>query len=261
MILNLYNNSIFTSPTTSFSSLQTLANSLFPVSTNFELVRIGKNSDGGYLVPNDFDNIAACFSPGVEQNSSFEIDLLSKTGIQSHLADLSVSAPPSNFKPKSFTQKYLGAVNNSTHFTLDKWMEEQDELAHNKDLLLQMDIEGDEYLSILSINEELLSKFRIIIIEMHHIECWSNPLIFNFVEAFFNKILKNFHVVHNHPNNHGKLLNLNGFIAPQFMEITFLRKDRSPPIGYCREFPHSLDRPCFSGNPELILPINWHYNA
>ena len=78
------------------------------------------------------------------------------------------------------------------------------------------------------------------------------------VEVFFKKLLNNFHIVHNHPNNHGKLLNLNGFVVPQFMEMTFLRKDRSPIEGYSNEFPHALDRPCYAGHPEIALPSNWH---
>ncbi len=257
MRLDLFTNNIFSSSITSQSRLQQLANSLHPVKTKFELVRIGKDSDGGYLMPNDMSSIAACFSPGVEQNSTFEIDLLYKSGIQSHLADLSVDGPPSNFFPKSFTKKFLGPVNNNTHMTLEKWIIEREENLHNQDLLLQMDIEGDEYTTILATRDEILTRFRIIIIELHHIEGWGNPYIFSIVESFFNKLLNNFYIVHNHPNNHGKILNLNGFIVPQFMEMTFLRKDRSPSEGFCNQFPHHLDHPCYSGNPEIVLPSKW----
>ena len=31
-----------------------------------ELVRLGGNNDGGYLLPNDLEGITACFSPGVD---------------------------------------------------------------------------------------------------------------------------------------------------------------------------------------------------
>lgn len=124
MILNLYENSIFTSSAINQTRLQKLAQSLHPVTTQHDLIRIGKNSDGGYLVPNDLLNIAACFSPGVEQNSTFEIDLQNRYGINSHLADLSIDAPPSNFTPKSFTKKFLGPINNDTHITLEKWIKE-----------------------------------------------------------------------------------------------------------------------------------------
>ena len=32
---------------------------------SIELVRVGGENDGGYLVPNNFENIQYCFSPGV----------------------------------------------------------------------------------------------------------------------------------------------------------------------------------------------------
>jgi hypothetical protein len=36
-----------------------------PVITEHELMRLGADHDGGYLIPNDLDGITACFSPGV----------------------------------------------------------------------------------------------------------------------------------------------------------------------------------------------------
>lgn len=38
----------------------------YPLTTNIELIRVGSNFDGGYLVPNDLQGIEACFSPGVD---------------------------------------------------------------------------------------------------------------------------------------------------------------------------------------------------
>ena len=121
-----------------------------------------------------------------------------------------------------------------------------------------MDIEGGEYLTLLAAPQALLKRFRIMVIEIHDIECWAYPLFFNTVEAMFEKILTDFYPVHNHPNNHGALLNLNGFSAPQFFEITFLRKDLSEVTGYCREFPHPLDNACYKSRNELPLSGNWY---
>ena len=36
-----------------------------------ELIRLGSNNDGGYLVPNDLKGISACFSPGVDTKIEF----------------------------------------------------------------------------------------------------------------------------------------------------------------------------------------------
>lgn len=255
--LNLYQNGLYLEIATPLLRLKQLAYAMRPLITKFPLIRIGSDHDGGYLIPDDLSDISACFSPGVEVNSSFELDLLQKTGIGSHLADYSVDNPPANFKPKSFTKKFIGPNNNSTHTTLESWVKAQVEYQLEKDFLLQMDIEGGEYLAVLATPQELLLRFRILVLEIHNVECWAHPLFFTTVESMFEKILSDFHVVHIHPNNHGALLNLNGFTAPQFFEITLLRKDRSPALGYCQDFPNSLDSPCYQSRDELVLPEFW----
>lgn len=240
------------------SMLFDLARKIRPVKTKFELVRIGGIDDGGYLLPNDLEDIAACFSPGVAETASFEMDLQQKKGIGSHLADYSVDHPPMNFKPNSFTKKYIGTVNNDVYMTLDKWVREQNEFATGKDLILQMDIEGWEYPTLLSVSDEILKRFRVIVLEIHDIESWGHPPFFRMVDAFFSKLLQHFHVMHNHPNNFCGVINMGGFEAPRVIEITLLRKDRSEALGYCDKFPHPADAPNVTSYKDLPLPACWY---
>lgn len=46
-----------------------------PYDLGYELIRIGSENDGGYLVPNILDEINTCISPGVGHTNSFEKDL------------------------------------------------------------------------------------------------------------------------------------------------------------------------------------------
>jgi hypothetical protein len=39
------------------------------------MIRLGREADGGYLVPDDLSGIVACFSPGVDVIAAFELDL------------------------------------------------------------------------------------------------------------------------------------------------------------------------------------------
>jgi hypothetical protein len=39
-----------------------------PIESGHPLVRLGGPKDGGYLVPDDLDGIAFCFSPGVSDS-------------------------------------------------------------------------------------------------------------------------------------------------------------------------------------------------
>lgn len=239
------------------SRLQQIAKSLRPVRTQFQLQRYGGVSDGGYLLPDDFEGIKTCFSPGVDTNASFELAIQSRKGIESHLADYSIDGPPISLSPKSFLKKYIGVLDDEVYTTLDTWVRGTDEFGSGEDMLLQMDIEGGEYTSLLGVSEVVLKRFRIMVVEIHDIETWGDPRFFQMVEAFFLKITRHFWVVHNHPNNCCGLVNLGGFLAPRVFELTFLRKDRADPLGYCELFPHTLDRPNLAHQADLVLPLNW----
>ena len=253
----LFEQGIYIEKMTPSEKLIELIKKLYPVRTKYEMVRVGAENDGGYLLPDDFEGILSCFSPGVDVNASFEIDLFKTKGINSHLADYSVSGPPMEFSPLSFTKKFLGTINDETHITIDSWVRRQTEFGLLGDFILQMDIEGHEYLSLLGCSEELLNRFRIIAIEIHDVESWGQASFFSFVETFFKKLLKNFHVVHNHPNNCCGLVNLGGVLAPRVFELTLIRKDRSGDQGYINIFPHPLDRGNLTDRSDLVLPINW----
>jgi hypothetical protein len=248
---------IFVEKMTHQAALVALARALRPVATQYPLIRVGGANDGGYLLPDDFQGIDVCFSPGVGDLADFESDLLKRSGILSHLTDGSVAAAPQTLRAKSFMQKFLGAHDSERHITLDSWMKGVEDLSTGQDYILQMDIEGGEYASILATPEEQLKRFRLMVIEIHDVEAWGCPTLFKLVRQFFAKILKNFVVVHNHPNNCCGLVNLGGFIAPQVFELTFHRKDRVTPSGYASTFPHPLDRANLSTREDLVLPRNW----
>lgn len=240
--------------------IKNLIKKLYPIRCEHQLIRFGSSYDGGYLVPDDLEGINICFSPGVDVNASFETDILNKRGIASHLADFSVDGPPANFNPASFTKKYLGCVNDEKFITLDNWVRSQKSIHSQEDFMLQMDIEGGEYLSILGVSEEVLKKFRIIVVEIHHVEAWSQKLFFEIVESFFEKLLKYFYVIHNHPNNFPGIVNIGGIEAPRVFELTLIRKDRVNQITYCSDFPHPLDSPNVLSKPSITLPKNWYFN-
>lgn len=255
---DLFRRGVFIEQLTTPDELSSLITRLHPVQSPAELVRVGADADGGYLVPDDLADITACFSPGVETNASFEMDLMCKAGIPSHLADYSVDAPPPGFSPHSFTKKYLGAHNDEQYMSLDSWVKGSEQFAAGGDFLLQMDIEGGEYATILGASEEVLNRFRILVIEVHKIDSWGHPNFFNIVvKPFFDKLLKHFVVVHNHPNNNCGIVNLGGVLAPRVFELTLLRKDRSNTSEYVTQLPHRLDRPNVPYNLDLLLPINW----
>lgn len=253
---DLFSRGIFVDPIVPIARLQALAHRIRPVATNVPLLRIGAEEDGGYLIPDDLAGISACYSPGVDQIASFETALL-QHGIPSHLADLSVDGPPPGTAAASFIKKFIGANNTEDYISLQKWIADTEGSHSEGDLLLQMDIEGGEYESILSTPDSVLSRFRIIAIEFHNIETWGQGHFLSLVEATFGKLLNLFHVVHNHPNNAMGIVDLNGFLAPRLFEITLLRKDRVKETHGFAKLPHALDRPNLLDRPDIVFPEGW----
>ncbi len=254
---SLFEQGIYIQKMTEQSRILQLVNALHPVRTRFELQRYGAAFDGGYLLPDDLEGINSCFSPGVDTNASFELAIQNSRGIVSHLADYSVDGPPMSLRAKSFIKKYIGVFDDEVYTTLDTWVRGTEEFRSGEDILLQMDIEGGEYLSLINVSETILKRFRIMVIEIHDVESWGDPRFFQVVTAFFEKLNRHFWVVHNHPNNCCGLVNLGGFLAPRVFELTFLRKDRATPLGYCDDFPHPLDRPNLALQADLVLPPGW----
>jgi hypothetical protein len=236
--------------------LKELIKELRPVKTKYDLIRIGGDNDGGYLLPNDLSGVSTCFSPGVDVTASFETDLC-KRGIGSHLADGSVDGAPSSFTPLSFTKKYLDGINTNDYMTLEFWVKREASLTG--DLILQMDIEGGEYITILATPIDILRRFRIVAIEIHDVQHWfNNPIAWEIVQTFFTKLLQDFHVVHNHPNNNCPFIEVDGLLMPTVFELTLLRKDRATPKGFCDQFPHPLDQPNVLDKPDRPLPKEFY---
>ena len=69
---------IFTSKKTSDSKIKDLLKLIQPKSIDINHIRIGGKNDGGYLVPEDLDEVKYCFSPGVGNISFFENELSKK---------------------------------------------------------------------------------------------------------------------------------------------------------------------------------------
>lgn len=80
---------------------------LKPSKTNYQLIRVGGNGDGGYLIPDDLEGIESCFSPGVSEIANFELEL-AEIGIACYLADYSVDGPPVKHELFDFEKKFLG---------------------------------------------------------------------------------------------------------------------------------------------------------
>ena len=236
--------------------VQKIVELLKPNDCGIELIRLGSDNDGGYLVLDDLGGIVCCFSAGVGDNSSFELDCLNKN-IPSFLADYSVDAPPVELASCTFSKKFIGTVNNDRFMTLDRWVARSPIPEHDSELILQMDIEGAEYETLLATTDETLMRFRIMVVEFHNLESLRDKRFCRIVLSVLCKIRENFEIVHIHPNNSGGSRSIRKVKFPQIIEATFLRKDRVKSLSPVKRLPHPLDRPNLPREADISLPSSW----
>lgn len=251
-------------PRRSEEDVQRSLDFLCPVDTGHELIRMGGDADGGYLVPDDLEGIAACFSPGVSNNSMFERTCLER-GMRVHLADASVDGPGKGLTLDecTFEPRFLAATSVNNGFTsLEDWVARHEPGVD--DLLLQMDIEGAEYTTILAIPEMTLNRFRVIVVEFHDLQLAHSATIGQVMEGVWSRLAQNHQCVHLHINNMGSLerLHAEGLTTPNLLEATFIRRDRiRSPLRPIDALPHPLDSDCVPSKPPLELPAELYRNA
>ena len=228
---------------------------LRPYSTEHKLIRLGGNYDGGYLIPDDLTNIKFNLSPGVGNRYNFELDLLKKN-ITSYMYDASINSISSYLEGCLFIKKNIGSINKKDQISINDLIESFN-LKKEEDLMLQMDIEGMEYETILSLSKKNLDCFRILIIEFHNLREIKNKFFFKIVKSTLEKILQNFIICHIHPNNSCGINYINNIPIPNAIEISFIRKDRVRKKILTKNFPHPLDQPSIKNIEDIILPRIW----
>ena len=227
---------------------------LRPKDTNKKLIRLGGDSDGGYLVPDDLNGVKTCFSAGIGDISDFEYSC-AEIGMEVFMADASVDAPVLNDIRFNFEKKFIGNKNLGNFITLEEWIKIS-KVDLSSDFLLQMDIEGNEYDVLNSSSFATLKKFRILVIEFHNLHKLSDSEFHKKANSAFKKILKNHVCIHIHPNNCCGIRKINGIEIPVVAEFTFIRRDRIQINGNVRKFPHEHDRDNVN-NPSITLPDIW----
>jgi hypothetical protein len=240
---------------TSPDDVHRVLRSVRPIDGGFDLIRLGSDGDGGYLVPDDLAGIEYAYSPGVSTESGFEAALAAR-GQRVFMADYSVDGPAEPNPAFVFEKKFVGGLTDDIYMTLEQWKNATIG-GYAGDLLLQMDIEGAEYETLLAAPTPLLRQFRIMVVEFHYLHELLNKRYFELVSRTFQKLLQTHTVVHIHPNNCCGSVKADGLELPRIAEFTLQRSDRLKNHSFSSRFPHPLDRNN-TRKRTLVLPRCWY---
>jgi len=238
------------------AELNSIRDSLWPCSTQHMLIRVGGVGDGGYLLPDDLQGISHLFSPGIANNWSFELEIRRITGAKVHLIDV---CDTDDSCPFPVEKGYLGGFSTNEQVGINDWLASHlDENDAQDDFLLQMDVEGSEYQILAGLERAYLSRFRVIVVEFHRLDLLASADWLAYVfRPVFERLLEQFTVVHAHPNNTGRSINISGVEFPELLEVTFLRNDRVDSTKPVKSLPNVLD----VDNDSKSLPISFKGHA
>ncbi len=238
---------------------------LIPRDCGHSLVRIGGPGDGGYLLPDDFEGIEACFSPGVNNFKNFEDQLAGSYGIKSFMCDFT-SDPDKLRTPlidglQTFEKKWLDVEAGPDNLDINGWVAEN--TSPTGDCILQIDIEGAEYRNLLHASEDTLARFRMIVIELHGLYLLRDSAFMRGIfRPVMQKLAKQFVCCHAHGNNCcGTAHYTDEWSVPNVLELTFLRRDRVRAEALKLSIPHPKDDINVSWNPPVRLAGAWLRNA
>lgn len=202
-----------------------------------ELIRVGGDSDGGYVMVNDF-NVTGAISVGVGPDVSWDQDVASR-GIPVHMFDPTIRRTPGPVPGGTFHRVGIGPVDDRADHKY-RPLAELVSLAgftpHDQ-LLLKIDVEGAEWLALPDTN---LSQFPQILLELHDLESLDTK---SGIIGVLQHLNKTHRPVHIHANNYDSLVRFGRYWLPNALEISYVRHDFSNSWMPALDLEAQLDRP------------------
>ena len=130
-------------------------------------VLMGYKHDGSYVMLDDFENIKFAYSIGIRDEVQFDKALADKD-IDVYLYDHTINKLPYQNEKFHWKKIGLGGKNERSEKlqTLEDMMKENGHL-NEKNMILKIDIEGNEWIPLNELSGNVLSQFKYILIEYH----------------------------------------------------------------------------------------------
>jgi len=213
----------------------------------WEKVRVGGGADGGYvMLDQGHDGVA--ISLGIGYSAPWDMQM-AQNGWNIWQFDGTVDKSPNSHRNIRFFAKNVVASreHGENEITLSEILAMT---GDERDIVLQMDIEGAEWPLLEAATTEELSRFKQIIAEFHGL---TDPKNLERRIGILEKICKSHAPVHFHYNNNGQVMGFSDFLVSGLFEISFLQRDRESftPSQDC--YPTSLDRPNVARMPDVHI--------
>jgi hypothetical protein len=214
-----------------------------------EFMRVGEPRDGGYLVCLDGlerGKLRAAYSMGIEFHDVFSEDIYDLFKVPVHQFDCSVKQPAMNCGDCHFNKICLQGMNGSGGHPFGPNMNMQQVLeltgqadAPEDSLIMKMDVEGSEW-AIYADGQSGLEKFKQLIFEFHWLAQERHHA--TYAAALRNIENAGFKVAHIHGNNFRNFYEIEGYMVPRVLEVTFVKNNPSLEVCETEQHLHPLDQ-------------------
>lgn len=215
-------------------------------------IRLGKEYDGGYICPDDFEGFDTAFSFGINDDISWDLDVADR-GLTIYQFDHTVADPAPDDRRMVFEPKMIDATSGPDRQSLSDLIRTHDKRRTRPNLLLKMDIEGGEWPVLEATSAEELGRLGWIVCELHYFQGLAERHHRTLVDHCLGKLHEKFFVAHVHSNVWGGYTSIANVVLPNVIEVLFVNRAlyRSGPSE--EAFPTSLDQSCDPAQPDFCL--------
>jgi hypothetical protein len=205
------------------------------------LVRIGGESDGGYVMWSEPD-VGWAVSIGVGSDVSWDQDV-ARRGAQVDMFDPTVAKLPAAVPGGTFHRVGIGATPDGDYQPLSALVD----LAAPRRTgaaFLKIDVEGREWPALDAADASDVQQFAQITMELHDLHQLTDPAAGARIVRVLRKLWATHLPVHVHANNYARIVKFGGYWFPDTIEASWVRRDflsAATPVGHLDT---SLDRPC-----------------
>jgi len=216
-------------------------------------LRVGRNFDGGYVMLDRFDQVEACYSLGINDDVSWDLDMALR-GKPIFQYDPTIEALPLDHSLFHWTPSWIGSVADAStnRETLENAVASNGH-ASCGNLALKCDIEGAEWPLLQTTPNAVLKQFSQMVFEIHWLGMLAQAEHSDNIRLGIANLTQSHHVVHVHANNHSDWMIVGGIPIPETLELTLMRKNEGEFVPSQEHFPTALDMPCRKGRADLEL--------
>lgn len=227
---------------------------LTPFDVDAQKVRIGPETDGGYVFIDSISTEQAILSYGISTEYRFDREMAER-GHKVYMFDHTISGISDANPNMMWAKEGIAGVSRPEEalFSIEDHLERYNILGDR--LILKMDVEGAEFDAIGLAPEVVLSRFEQIVIEVHGLNGLEDISFRRSFVRLFRKINRQFTLFHVHANNcdgPSGIAITGGLPVSSLLELSYIKSDAVKRFPSRTLYPTALDYPNVAQKDKLL---------